>query len=86
MILLKPDDFRDEALKVLDAELQGLEQLLSARQTAAIEQLRQRLGDKALSAARLAAALQADGASQWPDPPAALQRHVLHFDHGHQRR
>ena len=46
MILLKPDDFRDEALKVLDAELQDIKLLLSARQTAAIEQLRQRLGDK----------------------------------------
>lgn len=46
LILLKPDDFRDEALQVLDAELQGFEHRLSDRQKAGIEELRQRLGDK----------------------------------------
>jgi len=45
-ILLKPDDFRDEALRVLEAELQGIEARLSDRQRAAVDQLRQRLGDK----------------------------------------
>ncbi|OHB83597.1 MAG: hypothetical protein A2V98_16110 [Planctomycetes bacterium RBG_16_64_12] len=46
LILLKPDDFRDEAISLLDALLGTLNLPLSERQKAEIEEARGRLGDK----------------------------------------
>ena len=46
MILLKPADFKDEALKILDAELAKLSQPLALRVAAEIKEVRKRLGDK----------------------------------------
>ena len=45
-ILLKPDDFRDEALGVLDAELTRLNITLSDKQAADLDEMRERLGEK----------------------------------------
>ena len=46
LILLKPDDFGAEALRILDAELAPLKAALSERQTAALATVRERLGNK----------------------------------------
>ena len=46
VILLKPDDFQAEALRILDAELAQLRAALSERQTAALAAMRERLGEK----------------------------------------
>ncbi len=46
MILLKPDDFAEQARSVLDEELKPFKELLSAQQSAGIEVLRGRLSDK----------------------------------------
>ena len=46
MILLKPEDFSEQARTVLDEQLKPFQDKLSAQQTANIEVLRGRLGDK----------------------------------------
>ena len=46
LILLKPDDFRDQAISLLDDLLGRLNLPLSERQKAEIEEARRRLGDK----------------------------------------
>ena len=46
IILLKPADFKNEALKILKDQLAKLKQPLTPRQSAYVEQLRKRLGDK----------------------------------------
>jgi predicted neuraminidase len=46
IILLKPADFKDEALRILDAELAKLGRPLAPREAAEVEGVRRRLGDK----------------------------------------
>jgi len=46
LVLLKPADFKDEALKILDEELKKLGRPLAGRQAAALEETRKRLGEK----------------------------------------
>jgi predicted neuraminidase len=46
VILLKPDDFRDDAVRVLDAGLAELGRTLGEREQASIDALRERLGEK----------------------------------------
>jgi predicted neuraminidase len=46
VILLKPDDFRDDAVRVLDAGLAELSRPLGPREQASIDALRERLGEK----------------------------------------
>lgn len=46
VILLKPADFKDETLKLLDAELAAVGRQLSAREAAHVELFRTRLGEK----------------------------------------
>jgi predicted neuraminidase len=45
VILLRPDDFREDALRVLDEQLARLDQPLTERQQAGLEALRERLGE-----------------------------------------
>jgi predicted neuraminidase len=46
MILLKPDDFADEARKLLDERITGTQQEASPERKARLDELRRRLGDK----------------------------------------
>jgi len=46
IVLLKPADFREETLKLLDGELASLGRPLTERETAQVELFRARLGDK----------------------------------------
>ncbi len=46
LVLLKPDDFRDEAVKLLDEWLAGLKQPLSEAARKGIDEAKARLGDK----------------------------------------
>lgn len=46
IVLLKPADFKDETLKLLDAELAALGRSLSPREAAHVELFRTRLGEK----------------------------------------
>jgi predicted neuraminidase len=46
IVLLKPADFREETLKLLDGELASLGRPLTERETAQVELFRTRLGDK----------------------------------------
>lgn len=46
LILLKPADFKTEALEILDNELATVKQPLTERQSAYVEELRKRLGEK----------------------------------------
>jgi predicted neuraminidase len=46
LVLLKPDNFRDEAVKLLDERLAALKPPLAELQKARMDKLRERLGDK----------------------------------------
>ncbi|RMG37445.1 MAG: neuraminidase (sialidase)-like protein [Planctomycetota bacterium] len=46
MILLKPDDFHDEGVRILEAELKKLPRPLTPRESAEVASIRERLGDK----------------------------------------
>jgi predicted neuraminidase len=46
LVLLKPDDFRDEAVKLLDEWLEGLKQPLSEAARKGLDEAKARLGDK----------------------------------------
>jgi predicted neuraminidase len=46
VILLRPDDFRDDALRILDEQIARLDRPLTDRQQASLEAVRERLGDK----------------------------------------
>jgi hypothetical protein len=46
LVLIKPDDFRDEALKLLDERLAGWDLLLPESRRKGLDELKARLGDK----------------------------------------
>ena len=80
LILLKPENFRDEALRLL-----GNRKLRPPRGAKGGPEVQREAGRISVPAARLGAAVQADDPAQRPDPAATLFGHVFHLDHGGER-
>ena len=85
IMFLKPADFRDEAMKLLQERLAGRPDSQAMEKQARTGTAPRTAGRQALPAARLAAALQADRPALRAHPPPAVLGHLLDLDHGRQR-
>ncbi len=84
VIWLKPANFREATLRVLDEMLAARGTPLPPREQAELDEARQRLDQELYQRLGLAAPLQAHGAAHRTHPAAAVLRYVLHLADGHQ--
>ena len=86
LILLKPNDFSNEAQAQLDKLTEKYRRSVKRRLARGDCNRQKEIGRQDVPAARLATAVQADRPAKRSHPFTPLHRHVFDIDHGRQRR